>query len=129
MLLENWYLFGEHIKRAPGKLVSVRRTDHILLENLYLFGNRQTLPGKLASVRWTHKASWKTPEKGFPGRKEQIFSKIVSVAASEHKCSYASNHIHILNTHLCSVNAPADLFLDFMHHYLEGSRRICSTQF
>ena len=35
----------------------------------------------LVYVRWTHKASWKSPEKGPSGRKEQIFSKIVSVAA------------------------------------------------
>ena len=27
VLLEKWYLFGEHIKRTPGKMVSVRWTD------------------------------------------------------------------------------------------------------
>ena len=81
--MENWYLFGEHIKKAPGKMVSFRWTDHILLENLYLFGEQTNLPGKLSSVRWTHKASCKTPEKGAPGRKEQIFSKTVSVTASD----------------------------------------------
>ena len=40
----------------------------VLLENWY--------------VRWTRKVSWETPDKGAPGRKERIFSKIVSLAAS-----------------------------------------------
>ena len=84
VLLENWYLFGG-FKGAFVKSVSVRWTrKHSSWKNGICSANRHRhLPGKLVSVRWTHKASWKSPEKGAPGRKEQIFSKIVSVAASE----------------------------------------------
>ena len=40
------------------------------VENRYLFGSQQSHmeTGKLVSVRWTDKASWKTLEKGAPGR-------------------------------------------------------------
>ena len=137
MLLENWYLFGEHIKIAPRKLVSVRRADipswkisicstnrkdvlwkknylfgehikvasrkfgicsvtkKVLLENWYLFSEQIYLPGKLVSVPWTHEASWENLEKRAPGRKERIFSKIVSVAVSDIVCNFYS-HIFCL---------------------------------
>ena len=54
----------------------------MLLENWYLFGGQNSAPGKMVSVRRTDIPSWKILEKGAPRRKEQIFSKIVSVAAS-----------------------------------------------
>ena len=66
-LLENSCLFKEHID-SPGKFMSVRRTDgpswkiHVCSRN-----------------KWTLLENYK---KVAPGKKEQIFSKTVSVAAS-----------------------------------------------
>ena len=66
-LLENSCLFEEHID-PPGKFMSVRRTDgpswkiHVCSRN-----------------KWTLLENYK---KVAPGKKEQIFSKTVSVAAS-----------------------------------------------
>ena len=67
--MEKEYLFDEQKRHS--------------LEKKYLFGEQLYLPGKLVIVRCTHKASWKNPEKDASGRKEQIFPKIFSVAASE----------------------------------------------
>ena len=65
--MKNTCLFEEHID-PPGKLMSVRRTDgpswkiHVCSRN-----------------KWTLLENYK---KVAPGKKEQIFSKTVSVAAS-----------------------------------------------
>ena len=86
--LENCYLFDEQKRRS--------------LENCDMFDEKIYLPGKLVSVQWTHRASWKSPEKSAPGRKEKIFSKIVSVAAS-----YYNNNLfkHFFNYRSIGLSA------------------------
>ena len=60
--------------RAPGKSISGHLGIKGLLEKWYLFGKQTYLPGKLASVRWTHKVSWKNSEIGAPGQLGMNFS-------------------------------------------------------
>ena len=69
-LLEKWYLFGEQTT-SSWKICICSANRQTFLENWHLFGEHIKPPGK-------------NPEKDAPGRKEQIFSKIVSVAASAH---------------------------------------------
>ena len=50
-------------------------------------------PGKFMSVRGTNGPSWKIIKKVAPEKKEQIFSKTVSVAASEFISTFESTTV------------------------------------
>ena len=58
--------------------IDIGSRKKMLLENWYLFDEQTNLPGKNGICSKSEKSS----EKGGPGRKEQIFSKIISVAAT-----------------------------------------------
>ena len=88
-LLENLCLFEEHID-PPGKFMSVRQTDgpswkiHVCSRN-----------------KWTLLENYK---KVAPGKKEQIFSKTVSVAASD-KAAEQTVHSNLgLSGCFCNTN-------------------------
>ena len=74
--LENPYL-SDSYRGAPGnKSLSVRQPKIVLLENWYLFGEHINIaPGKIVFVQLAHEVSWKTPEKGAPKRTD-IFENI-----------------------------------------------------
>ena len=85
VLLENWYLFGEHIKIASGKFGICLVTKKVLLENWYLLGEQTYLPGKLVSVRWADRPSWKistcsTNRKDVPWKKKYLFGEHIKFA-------------------------------------------------
>ena len=73
------YLFWSYLKKASWKIGIFSMNRHFL-EYFDLFDEKIYLPGKLVYVRWTKRASWKSPEKGAPERK---ILKIFSLAASE----------------------------------------------